>query len=79
MEDSENPSPETQERWSKDPNNWIWGLFYYNKEDKRLLPPKRIPFMGWTVNFANKNSVLLFVFMMLLILLFVVFITKIKK
>jgi len=79
MEDSENPSPETQERWSKDPNNWIWGVFYYNKEDRRLLPPKRIPIMGWTVNFANRNSVLLFVFMMLLILLFIVFIIMLKK
>jgi uncharacterized membrane protein len=79
MENPNNPSPETQERWNKDPENWIWGLFYYNKEDKRLLPPKRNPAMGWTVNFANRNSVLLFVFMMLLILLFVVFITKIKK
>lgn len=79
MEDLNNPSPETQERWRKDPENWIWGLFYYNKEDKRLLPPKRIPIMGWTVNFANRNSVLLFVFMMLLIILFVVIMAKIKK
>ena len=73
------PDKETAEKWNKDPENWIWGLFYYNKEDKRLLPPKRNPAMGWTVNFANRNSVLLLVFMMLLILLFVVFITKIKK
>ena len=79
MESLDNPSPETQERWSKDPNNWIWGIFYYNKEDRRLLPPKRNPIMGWTVNFANRNSVLLFVFMMLLILLFVVFMIEIKK
>jgi uncharacterized membrane protein len=79
MENQEEPSPETKERWHQDPNNWIWGLFYYNKEDKRLLPPKRIPFMGWTVNFANRNSVLLFVFIMLLILLFVVFMIKLKK
>jgi len=78
MEDPDNPSPETKKRWHQDPNNWIWGIFYYNKEDKRLLPPKRIPIMGWTVNFANRNSVLLFVFMMLLILL-VVFMIEIKK
>lgn len=79
MEYQEDPSEETQERWQNDPNNWIWGLFYYNKEDKRLLPPKRIPIMGWTVNFANRNSVLLFVFMMLFIILFVVIMAKIKK
>jgi uncharacterized membrane protein len=79
MENQEKPSQETEEKWSKDPNNWIWGILYYNKEDKRLMPPKRIPFMGWTVNFANRNSVLLFVFIMLLVSLFIVIITEFKK
>ena len=78
MEDLENPRPETQERWRNDPDNWIWGLFYYNKEDKRLLPPKRIAFMGWTVNFANPNSVLFFVIMMLFFLMIVFVITNKK-
>ncbi len=50
------PSKETNEKWHKDPSNWRLGIFYYNKEDKRLLPPKRIPSMGWTVNFANPYS-----------------------
>lgn len=72
MEDPDNPSPETQERWSKDPNNWIWGIFYYNKEDNRLLPPKRIPIMGWTVNFANTKSVL----SMIIFMLFFIFIVS---
>lgn len=79
MENQEEPSQETKERWRKEPENWIWGMFYYNKEDKRLLPPKRIPYMGWTVNFANRNSVFLFVFTMLLIILFLVIMAKIKK
>jgi uncharacterized membrane protein len=79
MESQQNPSKETKEKWSKDPNNWILGFLYYNKEDKRLMPPKRIPFMGWTTNFANRNSVLLFVFIMLLILMFGAFMTQIKK
>jgi uncharacterized membrane protein len=61
LENSENPSPETEEKWSRDPNNWVWGLFYYNKEDKRILPPKRNPMMGFTVNFANSKSVLFMV------------------
>jgi uncharacterized membrane protein len=38
----EKPSKETLEKWRKDPNNWKWGFLYYNKEDQRLLPPKRI-------------------------------------
>jgi uncharacterized membrane protein len=66
MENQEKPSQETKEKWNQDPNNWIWGIFYYNKEDKRLMPPKRIPIMGWTVNFANTNSVFLFVFIICL-------------
>jgi len=44
--------------------NWIWGIFYYNKEDDRIFPPKRIPWMGFTVNFANPKSILAFLMMM---------------
>ena len=54
-----NPSEETQNEWNNDPNNWICGFFYYNPKDKRLFPPKRIKYMGWTINFANPNSVFL--------------------
>jgi uncharacterized membrane protein len=35
---------------------WKWGMFYYNKNDHRLFPPKANG-MGWTVNFANPWSV----------------------
>ncbi|MGG7035825.1 MAG: hypothetical protein ACI7YS_11625 [Flavobacterium sp.] len=67
----ENPSKETLEQWRKDPKNWRWGVFYYNKEDKRLLPPKKNPDYGWTVNFANRKSVLFFFsFLMFFILIF---------
>ncbi len=59
------PSKETLEKWRKDPNNWKWDFLYYNKEDKRLLTPKRIEWMGWTVNFANPNSILVFVLILL--------------
>jgi uncharacterized membrane protein len=41
----EKPSKET-EKWHKDPNNWKLGIFYYNKEDKRILPPKE-SWAGW--------------------------------
>jgi len=58
---SKKPSKETIKKWYSDPNNWLLGIFYYNKEDKRLLPPKRIPSMGWTVNFANPYSILLMI------------------
>ncbi|KFF09599.1 MULTISPECIES: DUF5808 domain-containing protein [Flavobacterium] len=63
------PSKETKDKWHQDPSNWIWGIFYYNKEDKRILPPKRIKQLGWTINFANPNSV--FFLVILLIVLFI--------
>lgn len=41
----------------KDPKYWKWGMFYFNKKDKRIFPPKKIKQMGWTVNFANPISI----------------------
>lgn len=41
-----------------DPSHYKWGLFYYNKNDKRIFPPKRNPALGWTINFANPYSVI---------------------
>ena len=38
---------------------WVLGMFYYNPADKRLMPPKRHKWMGWTINFANPYSILL--------------------
>ena len=35
------PDKETQDKWLHDPNNWKWDFFYYNKEDKRIFPPKK--------------------------------------
>jgi uncharacterized membrane protein len=69
------PSKETLEKWSKDPNNWIWGMFYYNKKDQRLILPKRIAWMGLTINFANYKSVLL----MIGIFFFVFIVSMIQK
>ena len=57
MENKQKPSEETKREWHQDPHNWIWGIFYYNKKDNRIFPPKRIAWMGWTVNFANPMSV----------------------
>ncbi|MFN9113863.1 MAG: DUF5808 domain-containing protein, partial [Bacteroidota bacterium] len=51
---------EQELQWQKDPKNWKLGIFYYNKEDKRIFPPKRIASMGFTVNFANTKSVVAF-------------------
>jgi uncharacterized membrane protein len=48
----------------KEKSNWLWGVFYFNKEDDRIFPPKRIPWMGFTVNFAKTKSILAFLLMM---------------
>ena len=52
------------QEWHADPKNWKWGIFYYNKEDKRILPPKRIGWLGWTINFANTWSVVVFILLL---------------
>jgi uncharacterized membrane protein len=57
MEPTEKPSHETFQAWHDDPANWRMGVFYYNKKDKRIFPPKRIQGLGWTINFANPVSI----------------------
>lgn len=34
---------------------WKWGVFYWNREDPRVLVPKRYGW-GWTFNFARPSS-----------------------
>lgn len=54
----DHPDKETLDRWHNDPANWKWGIIYYNKEDPRFFLPKRIDWMGVTINFANPNAVI---------------------
>jgi len=58
MEQNNYPTQETLDQWHNDPANWKLGIFYYNKQDPRLFPPKRIKLLGSTVNFANPKSIL---------------------
>jgi len=53
----------------EDPENWKWGIFYFNKKDHRMVVPKRNPIMGWTFNFAHPAGYIFLV----LILLFIIF------
>lgn len=50
---TEQPSDQQLKAWQNDPSNWILGLFYFNRKDKRIMAPKRISALGWTLNFAN--------------------------
>ncbi|WET01042.1 DUF5808 domain-containing protein [Flavobacterium sp. YJ01] len=69
MQHNPNPSEEEKNNWHNDPNNWIWGLFYYNPNDKRMFPPKKIKEMGWTINFANPNSIFICIIIILLLMI----------
>jgi len=57
------------EQWNKDPKNWKLWLFYYNPRDKRVFPEARFESLGWTINFANADSVLLMMTIIVLIVL----------
>ena len=41
----------------RDPRNRKWGVFYYCKEDPRVIVPKRQKWMGWTVNAARPSVI----------------------
>ncbi|WP_221451772.1 DUF5808 domain-containing protein [Pedobacter sp. AK013] len=38
------------------PENWKWGVFYFNRKDSRIIVAKRIKLLGWTLNFAHPIS-----------------------
>lgn len=54
----ENSEQENDSNWHKDPNNWVWGIFYFNRKDKRVFLPKKVESMGITINFGNPKSFL---------------------
>ncbi|WP_316633252.1 hypothetical protein [uncultured Flavobacterium sp.] len=69
MEHNNEPSEETKNKWLNDPNNWVWGIFYYNPQDKRLFPPKKIKEFGFTTNFANPHSVFAIIILLLTLII----------
>jgi uncharacterized membrane protein len=73
MEKKEKPGKESYDHWHDDPSNWRGGIFYYNKKDKRLFPPKRFRSFGWTVNFASPYSFLTLLVIIILILVVVIY------
>jgi uncharacterized membrane protein len=50
-----------EKAFHRDPANWRWGIFYYNKNDKRLFLPKRLSYTGWTINFAHPTAVIVII------------------
>lgn len=41
---------------TEDLGNYKYGVFYYNKNDRRIIVPKRVKYLGWTLNFARPVS-----------------------
>jgi len=41
MKPKQKPSKEMLNEWHNDPSNWKFGIFYFNKNDKRIFPPKK--------------------------------------
>lgn len=63
----------TVESWKNkiegSPDHWKLGVFYYNREDTRVIVPKPVPWMGWTLNMAQPVSSIFLVAMALIIIL----------
>lgn len=72
-----------QAEWQKN-ENWggpHWGAVYFSKKDTRIFVPKKISWMGWTVNLAHTAGVLLFVGTLLgipLVIIFIMLFTIVK-
>jgi len=49
------------ERMRNDPENYKWGIFYFNSKDHRIIVPKRNQLLGFTMNFASPYSYLIII------------------
>ena len=41
----------------RDPRNRKWGIFYYCKQDPRVIVPKHHKWAGWTLNAAQPLAI----------------------
>lgn len=56
------------------PENWKWGMFYFNKNDSRLVVRKLHQTLGWTFNFAHPISYVVLILIILIPVLYTIFI-----
>ena len=66
---------EGDDLYKNDDDKWIWGMFYYNKNDPAWMVEKRVG-IGYTINFANKKASISLVLFILLIIIFAVYDVK---
>ena len=55
------------DKMKNDPNNYKWGIIYYNPLDSRVFVPKRNKVMAWTLNFASPYSYMIILGIILII------------
>lgn len=58
------------DRMIANPENYKAGVFYFNKNDKRIVVPKQDKMRGVTLNFGNLYTYLLLLGIILAIVLF---------
>lgn len=61
-------TPEEIENCWEDPNSWR-RYVYYCKADPRVIVPRRLKWLGWTLNFARPSAVPVLLGMMALLIL----------
>jgi uncharacterized membrane protein len=44
--------------------HYKWDTFYYNPNDRRIIVSKRERSLGWTLNFARKESYLVIIILL---------------
>ncbi len=49
-------NPPSLDELHADPQHWKLGIFYFCREDQRIVVPKRIRGLGWTINFARPSA-----------------------
>jgi uncharacterized membrane protein len=47
---------------------YIWGLFYFDRSDSRVIVPKINRWMGWTFNFARPEAYLIIAALIVIII-----------
>jgi uncharacterized membrane protein len=61
-----------------DATQYRWGIFYFNKKDKRVVVPKRYRYWGLTVNFARPGAYYI-IFALLSLTTFAMFMAGLQK
>lgn len=57
---------------------WKLGIFYFNPNDKRIFVPKKIEWLGWTLNFAQPFSIIIISGIVILIVMTLLFASTTK-